>query len=107
MYFEKALHSKVSSLEVASIVDAFVKQQIDTGYFELVAIDAGKKEHTLLIRPILEQIFVLETDESQSVKCVTRDGREVELLFPPIDLRSVRPAGVLIGIEPLPSAPTS
>ena len=101
MYFESAFVTKASALDIANIMTAFLEKDIVDGYVEITTIDGKEEESTLFIQPIKEQFFGLDPDNTQVVKCKSREGREVHLHFPPISLRSVRPAGVLVGIEPL------
>lgn len=107
MYFQIAFHSNDSALRVASVVHAFVERQIDSGYFDLVGTDAGGTVHEFQIRPILDQFFMLEVDDSQVVEGKTMQGRRVQLCFPPIPLRAVLPVGVLVEAEPLPASDVS
>ena len=97
MYFDDALTSTVSALEVASALEHFRQQQITDQHFKIIARDTTGADQELWVRPILEQDFLRAADDSQVIKCIASDGRRVDILIPELSKRESHKATLLLG----------
>jgi len=100
MYFDDALTSTVSALEVASALNHFVKEGITDKHFKIVAHDTAGVEQEVWVRPILAQDFLRAADDSQIIKCIASDGRRVDILIPKLSKRESHRATLLLGELP-------
>ena len=96
MYITNVLHSKLTAIEVVSILEHFVRNEISEQHFKLEIINSAGEESFTWLRPILEQDFILSADRSQLVKCISRDGERIDILIPPPGNRQNNPAGIII-----------
>lgn len=96
MYFENAHLSKENGAHVGSAINYFVTNTIDDTYFQLIAVDFDGNEIELLIRPMYGQDFYINADKSQFIKCMSRDGRRIDVVIPRPELRETKPALVII-----------
>lgn len=97
MYFDQASTTDASAIAVASALDHFVREAIMDKYYALDISDPRGNKSTVCLRPILVQDFLLSADDSQIIKCIDKDGRRVDVYIPPIQVREVNPAWVIIG----------
>lgn len=97
MYIISANHSLQSALEVASMINYFVQNLFSDKYFELAIRDGDGVESKLMLRPILEQDYFLSADESQIIRCIADDGKRIDILIPPVGLKAIQPATVVVG----------
>lgn len=85
---------------MASAINHFVKHNIEDKYFLIVVLDANNVEEEIFIRPMFGQDFIPSADGSQMIKCMAEDGRRIDVVIPPADLRQTHQA--LVAIESLP-----
>ena len=100
MFFSEVHLTKASGLEVASAINHFVQNEIDNKYFLIVVLDTKNNEEEIFIRPMFGQDFIPSVDGSQMIRCMAEDGRRIDVVIPPAEIRETRRALVAIGPPP-------
>jgi len=84
--------TREDGLWVASALQYFLDVPAERGHLVLEVLDIEGHEHSLRVRPLLDQDFESRQDGSQVITCVTKDGRMAGIALPAIADRTALPA---------------
>lgn len=105
MLFDKALVAETSAQEIANIVAAFLRGELEGHYFKLTTTSldgTGREEMWLKVASNAQPVSTFP--KTEWVKCKTQDGRDADL-FIPVEHRETSVVLVLVSEPPTSTNP--
>lgn len=101
---EGVFYTRKVAEEVGSMIKYMIEYPDDDRFFQLQLVRYHKgraeEEWTELIRPLPAEDRVLTLrDGGECVRCITKSGRHLNLLFGNVAERAIEPVAVLLEIE--------
>src|SRR5689334_19311351 len=101
MFVTAGVYTRKVASEVGSTIKYLMEHPDDDRFFELQLVrypGSGREDWTEMIRLVApdEGRVITLADKSEVVRCVTREGRHIDIIFGDVTERELQPALVLL-----------